>query len=306
MFATLLGALPRPPLPVDAPRDALVEAAVRAQEEAGLDPVTDGGPPAPAPAPAPATGGLARAWTATQRLTERAVKQAVAGPYTAAHGAAATPERITATLDLATALNAALRELAAAGCPLIEMHEPAAAAIGADEAERALFREAHMRLLDGVDGAHLSLVLTGGAADGAGIETLLAAPYASLAVDLIAGPDNWRLVVATPGDRGIICGALSPAADSDDGPELLLWAAAYAASTGGRGPARVGLASASSFAHLPWELAVRKLERLGAAARLFEEPLDTRMQALDPRAVSSRSAALGRVDPRPSRRPDPG
>jgi hypothetical protein len=200
----------------------------------------------------------------------------------------------------------ALRELAAAGCPLIEIHEPAATVIGTDEGERALFREVHLRLLDGVEGSHLSLALTGGAADTAGIDTLLAAPYASLAVDLIAGPENWRLVVDTPGDRGIICGALSPASDSDDGPELLLWAAAYAASTGGRGPERVGLAGASSFAHLPWEVALRKLERLGEAARLADEPLDTRMQALDPRAVSSRAAALGRVDPRPSQRPGQG
>ena len=43
-------------------------------------------------------------------------------------------------------------------------------------------------------GTHLSLAITGGNADEAGIETILAAPYASLAVDLIAGPDNWRLV----------------------------------------------------------------------------------------------------------------
>jgi methionine synthase II (cobalamin-independent) len=300
MFATLLGALPRPPLPVDAPRDALVEAALRAQEAAGLDPVTDGA------SPAAVLDGLTRAWTETQAMTERAVKQAVSGPYSAAHGGAATPERARATLERATALNGALRELAAAGCPLIEIHEPAATAVGTDEAERALFREAHLRLLDGVEGSHLSLALTGGSAHAAGIETILAAPYASLAVDLIAGPENWRLVVDTPGDRGIICGALSPAADSEDGPEVLLWAAAYAASTGGRGPHRVGLASASSFAHLPWEVAVRKLGRLGEAARLADEPLDTRMQALDPRAVSSRSAALGRVDPRPSRRSDPG
>lgn len=298
MFATLLGALPRPPLPVDAPPDALVEAAVRAQEAAALDPVTDGRPPA--------DRDIARAWEATQGLTERAVKQAVTGPYTAARSGAAGRDRTRATLDRATALNACLRELAAAGCPLIEIHEPAATEIGADEGERALFREAHLRLLDGVDGSHLSLALTGGNADGAGIETLLAARYASLAVDLIAGPDNWRLVVATPGDLGIVCGTLSPAADSDDGPELLLWAAAYAASTGGRGPDRVGLATASSFAHLPWDVAVRKLERLGEAARLADQPLDTRMGSLDPRAVSSRSAALGRVDTRPSRGPDKG
>ena len=43
MFATLLGALPRPPLAADASIDELVEAAVRAQEAAGLEPVTDGG-----------------------------------------------------------------------------------------------------------------------------------------------------------------------------------------------------------------------------------------------------------------------
>ena len=86
MFTTLLGALPRPPLPVDAPRDALIEAAIRAQEAAGLDPVTDGGPPA--------DRDLARAWSATQRLTDHAVKQAVAGPYTA--GLDGTPPALAA------------------------------------------------------------------------------------------------------------------------------------------------------------------------------------------------------------------
>ena len=172
----------------------------------------------------------------------------------------------------------------------------------------ALFREAHARLTDGLTGTHLSLAITGGNADAAGIETLLAAPYASLAVDLIAGPDNWRLVVAaTPGDRGIVCGALGTRAGTDDGPELLLWAAAYAASTGGRGLERVGIATASSLAALPWAVAVRKMERLGEAARLAGQPGEERARHLDPRAVSIRSAALGRVDrppPRASTGPD--
>jgi hypothetical protein len=298
MFTTLLGALPRPPFPVDAPRDALLEALIRAQVSAGLDPVTDGGPPS--------DQDLARAWSATQSLTDRAAKQAVAGPYTASHDGTPASVRSPATLDRATALNALLRDLAAAGCPLIEIHEPAAIAIGTDSAERSLFREAHLRLLDGIAGSHLSLALTGGNADAAGVETLLAAPYASLAVDLIAGPDNWRLVAAAPGDLGIVCGALSPSPDSDDGPESLLWAAGYAASTGGRGPARVGLATASSLADLSWEVAIRKLERLGDAGRLADVPPETRAQSIDPRAVSSRSAALGRVDLPPSRGPDPG
>ena len=298
MFATLLGALPRPPLPDDAPLDALVEAAVRAQEAAGLDPITDGG-----------LGGafeLRAAWEATQGLTGRAVKQAVTGPYTIGRSAPGPArERSAATLARAAALNAVLRDLASAGCPLIEIHEPAAVTIGEDEAERALFREAQLRLLDGIEGSHRSLAITGGSADDAGIETILAAPYDSLALDLIAGPDNWRLAVAAPGDRGIVCGALSAKAGSDDGPELLLWAVSYAASTAGRGVARVGLATASSLAHLPWDIAVRKLERLGAAARLADQPFEERVLALDPRAVSSRSAALGRVEPRPSRDDDP-
>jgi hypothetical protein len=40
VFATLLGALPRPDDVVD--DDAAVEVAVRAQEQAGLEPITDG------------------------------------------------------------------------------------------------------------------------------------------------------------------------------------------------------------------------------------------------------------------------
>lgn len=292
MFATLLGGLPRPPLPPDASVDALVEAAVRAQEAAGLDPVTDGALRGEAPV---------QAWRATASLTDRAVKQAIEGPYTFGRSAGGSVEERTATtLARADALNLVLRELAAAGCPIIEVHEPGATQIGADAAERAMFREAHGRLLATLSGSHLSLALTGGNADGAGIDTFLAAPYSSLAVDLIAGPDNWRLVAVTPGDLGIVCGTLSVAAESYDGPELLLWAVAYAASTGGRGAERVGVATASSLAHLSWADAVGKMERLGAAARLADVPLDERVQALDPRAVSSRSAALGRVERPPS------
>ena len=299
MFATLLGSLPRPPLAADASRRALVEAVVHAQETAGIEPLTDGG--------LPGASDPVAAWQATASVTERAVKQALRGPYSLAWSPdAGAAQRTTATLANAAAGNAILMALAAAGCPLIEIHEPSATAIGADAAERALFREAHLRLLDGVDGTHLSLAITGGSADAAGVDTILAAPYASLAVDLVAGPDNWRLVVDAPGDIGIVCGALSPAADGDDGPEVLLWAMAYAASTGGRGADRVGLASASSLAGLPWPDAIRKIERLGAAARLAEVPASEAVSSLDPRAVSSRAAALGYVGPDPSRGPRPG
>jgi methionine synthase II (cobalamin-independent) len=294
MFATLFGGLPRPPFEASEPPDVLVEAAVRAQEDAGLEPVSDGGL---RPGFASVDG-----WLATANLTTHAVKQSIVGPYTAVRRPGGTNE---AALDHANELNRLVRDLAAAGCPMIEIHEPAAVHIDTDE-ERRRFRELHERLLDGVAGTHLSLVITDGNADRAGIDTLLAAPYSSLGVDLIAGPDNWRLIVEATGTIGIICGALSPSADSLDGPETLLWAAGYAASTGGRGANRVGLATASSLAHLSWDQAIAKIDRLGEAARLAASPLDVRVRAMDPRAVSSRAAALGTVETRPSEpRDDP-
>jgi len=284
MITTLLGSLPRPPLAASASPGELLAAVVRAQEEAGLDPISDAGF---------GVGETAVArWAATSALTGRPVKAVLPGPYSRER----TP---AATLAAADAIRLDVVALAAAGCPLIEIHEPAAIGIGTDEAERSRFRDAHRRMLDGITGVHLSLVVSGGNAEAAGIETLLAAPYASLALDLIAGPDNWRLVVAAPGERGIICGALSANRDADDRVEVLLWAAGYAASTGGRGPDRVGVANASSLAGLPWEVALRKLGVLGEAARLAALPPRERRLRLDPRAVDSRSAALGRVLPRP-------
>ncbi|MDO8485508.1 MAG: hypothetical protein Q7S35_11275 [Candidatus Limnocylindrales bacterium] len=308
MFATLLGSLPRPPLPPDARPEELLVAVVRAQEAAGLEPVTDGG--------FGIGDSAVERWRATAALTDRPVKQALLGPFSAGQAAAraggghedadpmAPPDAgawTEAALAAAETLRADLLALAAAGCPFIEIHEPEAIEIGTDEGRRSLFRDAHRRLLDGVAGAHLSLAITGGNADAAGPDTLLAAPYASLAVDLIAGPENWQLVVATPGERGIVCGALSAERDSDDRPEVLIWAAGYASSTGGRGSSRVGLASASSLAGLPWEVALRKLAILGEAARLADLPARERRLQLDPRAVDIRSAALGRYEPRPTR-----
>ena len=93
----------------------------------------------------------------------------------------------------------------------------------------------HRALTEDLDGVHLSLALTGGSAEPLGIEALLAGRYASYAVDLIDGPDSWRVVAGLPGDRGVIAGALTAHDDRRRGPELLLYAIGYAASTGARG-----------------------------------------------------------------------
>ncbi|HSO29209.1 MAG TPA: hypothetical protein VLS28_04855, partial [Candidatus Sulfomarinibacteraceae bacterium] len=257
----------------------------------------------------------AGAWRFAAAATTRMVKQALPGPYSLGRRAVAADSagsgasggalgRPALTMAFAAALRSEVLALAEAGCPLVEIEERDAALIGDDEAERRLFRDAHLALADGVAGIHLSLAIVGGSADGAGIETILAAPYASLAVDLVDGPDNWRLVRDVPGDRGIVAGAMSPRHPSDDGPELLLWAAAYAASSNGRGRDRVGLATAGSLAGLSWEHAERKLRRLGEAARLAAMPAAEAAPHLDPRAIDIRSAAAGRYvpPPRPRRR----
>ena len=281
MFATLLGSLPQPSVAEEVAPEALLDAVLELQAEHGLEPLTDAGWALDREDPV-------AGWGATAARTDRLVKAVVDGPFS---GGRPVSE-----------LRAVLLRLADAGCRWIEVHEPAAAGIGADADARFRFVEMHASLTAdlGAD-IHLSLALTGGSADDAGIDTLLAGAYASLALDLIDGPDNWRLATAWPADRGLICGALSTRAGSDDGPELLIWAARYGASTRGRGPARVGLATAGSMATLPWDVAAEKVRRLGEAARLAAAPLDEQLASIDPRAIDKRSAALGRFEPNADR-----
>lgn len=281
MFATLLGPLPRPPLPDDAQREAVLEAVLDAQLTHGLEPVTDGGwPVVPDPV---------EAWRRASAVSDALVKAVITGPWTARSDG--IPER------------RAIVELAAAGCRWIEVHEPAATTIGSDPERRRRFVDLHGALTADLDGVHLSLAVVGGSADGAGIGTILGGAYASLALDLVGGPDNWRLAVATPGERGIIAGVVGPTADTD-GPEILLWAAGYAASTGGRGVDRVGLATSGPLTALSWPAALAKVRALGEGARLAVASRAAQLEAVDPRAVDARSAALGRAEPPPRRRSD--
>jgi methionine synthase II (cobalamin-independent) len=329
MFATVLGGLPRPPAAVPHAKrgnDDAIRAAIATQEAAGIEPVTDGRlrrrdwlepltglsglrrgardlPVEAAGEPRWAEALTVAEWQAANELASSAVKQSLPGPYTA--GRRIEPgsvgrERLT--LALADALRAEIGALTAAGCPMVEIDEPEAMLIGDASAERRLFADAHRRLAAGSSGVHLSLAITGGNADTAGVETILAAPYASFAFDLIAGPDNWRLVTRVPGDRGIVCGALDSRPGSDDSVELLAWAAHYAASSNGRGLDRVGLAVIPGLEREAWSTVVAKLERLGRAAAVAGLTGDELAGSIDPRAVDIRSAAMGRVDPKARRR----
>jgi methionine synthase II (cobalamin-independent) len=289
MFSTLLGPLPAPPgADATSAGDSADPVAVvlAALDEIGLELVTTG---APSASPDLAAADIVEGWREAAALSARPVKQVLMGPYTAGRdhgpsGPAAIAESVRSTIDA----------LADAGCPFIEIDEPEALAIAVVEGERRRFIDAHRRLVDGLSGIHVSLAVSRGNLDAAGPATFFDLPYASYAFDLIAGPDNWRLAVAAPGDRGIVCGAIDPREGGDETPELLVWAAHYAASSSGRSLDRVGLANAPSLAPLPWDAALRKLRRVADATRIASIPSPHEMASkLDPRAVSSRRAATG-------------
>ena len=296
MFATLIGAYP-------APREALaaddaVRGTVAELAEAGLEPTSDGRGAARAATLANVER-IVAGWRLAASATDRAVKQALLGPYSLARDVAGRGAPTASPAMIAESIHATIEALTAAGCSLIEIEEPAAVDVGRDERERRRFGDALRTATAGLgDGVHLSLVITGGNADAIGAATLFDLPFSSYAFDLIAGPDNWRLIAEAPGDRGIVCGALDPSADAADRPELLIWAAHYAASTGGRGLVRVGLANASSLGGLSRERARAKVEVLATAARLAAAATPDELgAALDPRAVDIRSAATGKYSP---------
>jgi hypothetical protein len=239
-----------------------------------------------------ADGLLVRAWRETADLAEAFAPDGAAPPTTAAvltgpfTLATAADLDAEATTLLALRLHDELVALAEAGCALAVIDEPATTAIGADQSARRRFREAQAALLGDEPPLHAMLAITGGSAWEAGAETILETPYASYLFDLVEGPDNWYLVRAAPGDRGIVCAALRAPSTNDQAP-LLVWAAHYAAAANGRGPDRVGLANASSLAHLDASSARSSLDALARAARLAAlDPADAVAAGLDRRTFA--------------------
>jgi methionine synthase II (cobalamin-independent) len=308
VFSTVFGALPWPsdePAPTDpdarrAAVDRAVRTALEAQTKAGIDLLSDGGLTGPIDLAASAPSTVACWRFAADAAPEgRPVKAVLPGPLSIALAAEPT-DLMAAAHAAADRLRSEVEALAAAGCPLIEIDEPAALRLGDDGGLDEAFAAAHRRLA--VDApVHLSLALAGGNLAPSAYPLVLATAYPSYLVDLIAGPDNWRLVVDIPGDRGVVCAALRAVEGSDDGPELLVWAAHYAASTRRRGLDRVGLANAPGLDGLAWPVARRKLERLAEASRIAALPRSggALRSALDPRATDLKSRALRRHAPRP-------
>lgn len=308
MFATILGAYPRTLLDgtsldeverrVEADRaapeltaaltDELVREVIAEQEAAGLDLVSDGhvrhadlDADVIAALEGGRSTGLVDEWRFAAASASRTVKQGLPGPYSLGWRRGG-PDRAEWTLRAGDALRAEIAQLAAAGCPFVEIEEPEAGRIGSSGMDRQLFRDAHARLVDGLGGMHLSLAFPGGEVEPVGAETLLVPGYASFAFDLIGGPDGWRIIARAAHDRGIVCGVMPTDAGADGDLALMVWAAHYAASTARRGLTRVGLSTAGGLRHLSRAEAAAKLARLAEAAGLAAgEPVGDLARALN-------------------------
>jgi len=310
MFATLAGSYPGP---ADAPPARALGVVLVAQADAGLGLLSDG---IVHLSDDPST--LVKAWTAARDAAaaegiDLPVKLAVAGPWArGVHPSGtvrapssapdATDAQVAAALSAAATLAAALAAVIAAGCPVIEIHEPVATLPGAGAG--TAFAATHRLLLAGLPAeAHATLAITGGDAEALGAEALFGLPYRSYLFDLVAGPDSWRTIARAPGDRGIIVGVADATGRRSPGLEEVAWAASYAASLGGRGLARVGLAPSGGLDGLDPARAQSLIGLLGEAARLLAGDPEELQRRFDPRAVDLRSAARGEYRPDPRGRP---
>lgn len=242
---------------------------------------------------------LVAAWRWADDGIDAVVKQVLPGPWSAARALAGDdPRGAAAEEDRQIALLAAsIRALGAAGCPVVQVDEPAVARLGPDPAAWRSVESTLGRLRDAVPaGTHLSLALPGGAPDPAGHATLAGLRFASYLVDVTAGPDAWQLIDALPAAQGVIVGAADAAKVGVDDPEMLVWAATYAAEAAERGHIRVGIATSGSIAHLPRLSARRKIESIGTAVRLAKMgPLGEVARALQADPGTCRIASLRRL-----------
>jgi len=221
------------------------------------------------------------------------VKACLLGPWTATARSAGDVARRAATARVRDAAEA----LFEAGAPVVQLVEDALAQLDPGDADASA--AAHRALVDATQPAsgHLSLSVGGGSVDRLGAAFLFGLPFASYAFDLVNGPDNWRLIADAPADRGILCGVADCRTEARDEEAVMIWAARYAASTGGRGLERVALCPSSGLQSLGPDAAARKLDGLAAAARKAGLPTQELAQSIDPRAVDARTSAMGRFEP---------
>jgi methionine synthase II (cobalamin-independent) len=300
MFATIIGPYPWPD-GLDA--EAALRLALTDQLEAEMGILADG---AATPDPDAVTAwrradAMARALASELGREPRPVKARLAGPWTSCSDAGMDRrQRRRATMAAARAGNGQLRQLFAAGAPLVQVEEDGLAAMAVDDRSgHHLAIDAVRTLMDGVEG-HVCLCISGGDASPAGADVLYAAPFSSHLFDLILGPDGWRVAALAPAERGLILGVADARTAGRDDIPVSVWAARYGASLRSRGLDRIGLAPSAGLEHLPIEVARTKLRRLAKAADVAGLPNDVMREVL-PKKALTRGTMPGRT-PVPRRR----
>jgi hypothetical protein len=136
-------------------------------------------------------------------------------------------------------------------------------------------------------GVHRALLPVGGNLVGMTRDEWLQIPAESLVINPIRDPESWRAAATWPGDRGLILALVpAPGDEAAEPVEILLWAVRYAASLGGRGLDRVGVAGMLAITKgapdpAEAEKRIALLERLVELSAANEETLRAE---LDPRA----------------------
>ena len=151
-------------------------------------------------------------------------------------------------------------------CPELTAVEPAS-------------REHLAERLTALAGVHRALLPVGGNLVGMSREEWLQIPAESLVINPIRDPESWRAAATWPGDRGLILALVpAPGDEAAEPVEILLWAVRYAASLGGRGLDRVGVAGMLPIAKgasdpAEAERRIALLERLVELSAANEETL---------------------------------
>ena len=136
-------------------------------------------------------------------------------------------------------------------------------------------------------GVHRALLPVGGNLVGMTRDEWLQIPAESLVINPIRDPESWRAAATWPGDRGLILALVpAPGDEAAEPVEILLWAVRYAASLGGRGLDRVGVAGMlpTPSARLDAEEAARRIALLERVVELSSANEETLRAELDPRA----------------------
>jgi len=189
------------------------------------------------------------------------VKAVLCGPYTlsALSRDEHYGDRSALVRDLAAALNAEARDLAAAGATVVQFDEPALAAVpGQPAGELGVLGEVAAQLVDGVSATTLLATYFGDVAEHG--PAFFDLPFGGFHLDFVSGPANQEVVHEFPGDRVLEAG-IADARNTklEDAGGLARTVEELA---GAVDPDRLWIAPSCGLEYLPREAAERKLRRL--------------------------------------------